>query len=316
MSRKGKKNNPPDESAASGEYIHDIGARLIAARMARNLTLKTAAMRSGLDRSIVEKIEQNRFADIGAHVFAMDHVVRYARYLNISTIAIMKHFESQQNWIQLPPYEDDSDEENSSSNKKIRFLRLKQAWVIAEIGICLALCVFLLFETFRSDSWFLQQLLELINRDTTTPIKVRVVEKDQIHPSQKQLSNPQTPVAEEASPSPIDDGIKRPDLGKEEQAVAEQKIVKTLAPFDAKDGAVISFAGRSWVEIRDKNGRAIINSIKQSGENVALSPKGSPYRLNITRPELASIEIRGKKVPIESLRNSSNFREIIINLEH
>ena len=86
MSRKGKKNNPPDEIAASAEseYIHDIGARLKAARMARNLTLKTAAMRSGLDRSIVKKIEQNRFADIGAHVFTMDHVVRYARYLNIS----------------------------------------------------------------------------------------------------------------------------------------------------------------------------------------------------------------------------------------
>lgn len=52
----------------------DIGAVLSAARMKRELSIATAAMQSNLSQEIIEKLEQNRFAEIGAPEIGRAHV--------------------------------------------------------------------------------------------------------------------------------------------------------------------------------------------------------------------------------------------------
>ena len=70
----------------------DIGAVLSAARMKRELSIATAAMQSNLSQEIIEKLEQNRFAEIGAPVFTRGYLGLYARFLGLNEAAVSQAF--------------------------------------------------------------------------------------------------------------------------------------------------------------------------------------------------------------------------------
>ena len=70
----------------------DIGAVLSAARMKRDLSIATAAMQSNLSQDIIERLEQNRFAEIGAPVFTRGYLGLYARFLGLNEAAVSQAF--------------------------------------------------------------------------------------------------------------------------------------------------------------------------------------------------------------------------------
>ena len=70
----------------------DIGAVLSAARMKRELSIATAAMQSNLSQEIIEKLEQNRFGEIGAPVFTRGYLSLYARFLGLNEAAVGQAF--------------------------------------------------------------------------------------------------------------------------------------------------------------------------------------------------------------------------------
>ena len=70
----------------------DIGAVLSAARMKRDLSIATAAMQSNLSQEIIERLEQNRFAEIGAPVFTRGYLGLYARFLGLNEAAVSQAF--------------------------------------------------------------------------------------------------------------------------------------------------------------------------------------------------------------------------------
>ncbi|MBP3194803.1 MAG: DUF4115 domain-containing protein [Cardiobacteriaceae bacterium] len=294
-----------------GADIHDIGARMRAERMKRGISIKMAAIQSNLNVEIVEKIEENRFGEIGAAVFVRDHIMRYARYLNMDCIALLHSISSDEYMLQIPAYETETETVASSvdNKKERRVLRLKQAWCLSVVFVTASICVLLLVESFGTDTWLVDKVKMFIDYDTTaSPIKMYFFgqEKEQsgeINPASAKVE----PVEEEKE---IDDGIVRPKLQKNSQQVS-----KTLAPVDANSAAIISFSGRSWLEVYDKNNRSIVSTLKQKDETFVLSSNGSPYRVSITRPEFVSVTVRGEVVPIDALRSKNNFREIIIDLK-
>jgi len=65
-------------SAAGGEEVRAIGARLRAAREKRGLTILQAAERLHVDARVLEALEAQDFAALGAEVYARGHLRRYA----------------------------------------------------------------------------------------------------------------------------------------------------------------------------------------------------------------------------------------------
>ena len=129
------KQNTQAVEATQGADIHDIGAKMRAERMKRGISIKTAAIQSNLNVEIVEKIEENRFGEIGAAVFVRDHIMRYARYLNMDCIALLHSISADEYMLQIPAYETEEEPvANAADCKKERLvLRLKQAWCLSVV---------------------------------------------------------------------------------------------------------------------------------------------------------------------------------------
>jgi cytoskeleton protein RodZ len=71
-------------SEAGGAGVRGIGARLHAARESRGLTLVQAAERLHVDARILEALEAENFAALGADVYVRGHLRRYAEALGES----------------------------------------------------------------------------------------------------------------------------------------------------------------------------------------------------------------------------------------
>lgn len=65
-------------SAAGGEEVRAIGARLRAAREKKGLTILQAAERLHVDARVLEALEAQDFAALGAEVYVRGHLRRYA----------------------------------------------------------------------------------------------------------------------------------------------------------------------------------------------------------------------------------------------
>jgi len=73
---------------AGGEELRSIGTRLRAAREKRGLTLLQAAERLHLDARIVQALEAEDFAALGADVYVRGHLRRYAEAVGESPVQL------------------------------------------------------------------------------------------------------------------------------------------------------------------------------------------------------------------------------------
>lgn len=72
--------------------ITDIGALLAKTREEKGLSLASASMQTKLSSDIIEKLESNRFQEIGAPVFARGYLSIYARFLGLNQSAFTRAF--------------------------------------------------------------------------------------------------------------------------------------------------------------------------------------------------------------------------------
>jgi cytoskeleton protein RodZ len=77
-------------SEAGGEGVRGIGARLRAAREQRGLTVLQAAERLHVDARVLEALESENFAELGADVFVRGHLRRYAESVGESAAGLQE----------------------------------------------------------------------------------------------------------------------------------------------------------------------------------------------------------------------------------
>jgi cytoskeleton protein RodZ len=70
-----------DETAATPPAPRTIGARLRAGRERAGLSVAAAAEKLHLDNKVIESLEADRFADLGASVYVRGHLRRYADFV-------------------------------------------------------------------------------------------------------------------------------------------------------------------------------------------------------------------------------------------
>lgn len=70
------------------------GDLLVSARRSRGMSISKAAVALNLDESVVLALEENRFADLGAPVFARGHLRKYARLLGLNADDVIRAYDA------------------------------------------------------------------------------------------------------------------------------------------------------------------------------------------------------------------------------
>ena len=297
----------------------DIGAVLSAARMKRELSIATAAMQSNLSQEIIEKLEQNRFAEIGAPVFTRGYLGLYARFLGLNEAAVSQAF----NKIKSEPAPELrlTAANIESQARPYRRRSYLGSWLL--LIPVVAIGGVLLYQLFDNNSWLMKQINGAFN---TPQASGEVAPADGgsansgneivLEVGGTPLSPEGTPLSPESAqnipgltPPPADD-----NSAATSDKPAEPPAAETPPAAAANRGIQLSFSVESWIEIKDSGNKKVLSKLVKAGEKVELPADGAPYNLNLGRPDGVVMLINGQEQPLENYRQKNSGRRFNIDV--
>lgn len=297
----------------------DIGAVLSAARMKRELSIATAAMQSNLSQEIIEKLEQNRFGEIGAPVFTRGYLSLYARFLGLNEAAVGQAF----NKIgREPPPELRLSAANVESQSRSYRRSYLGSWLLLIPVVLVG--GFLLYQLFDNNSWLMKQINGAFNQPTQqegevlTPPGGNNSEDIVLEVGGTPQVPPTTPEGVPVNPEVIN-GITPPanaatTAGSSETPPATDNSATAPATSEGSRGIQLTFSTESWVQIQDSKRKSVVSRIIKPGEKVELPADGAPYSFNIGRPDGVVMLINGQEQPLDNYRQKNSGRRFNVDI--
>ena len=297
----------------------DIGAVLSAARMKRDLSIATAAMQSNLSQDIIERLEQNRFAEIGAPVFTRGYLGLYARFLGLNEAAVSQAF----NKIKSEPAPELrlTAANIESQARPYRRRSYLGSWLL--LIPVVAIGGILLYQLFDNNSWLMTQINGAFNAPQasgeTTPAEGGSTNSGNeivLEVGGTPLSPEGTPLSPESAqnipgltPPPADD-----NSAATSDKPAEPPAADTPPAAAANRGIQLSFSVESWIEIKDSGNKKVLSKLVKAGEKIELPADGAPYNLNLGRPDGVVMLINGQEQPLENYRQKNSGRRFNVDV--
>ena len=297
----------------------DIGAVLSAARMKRDLSIATAAMQSNLSQEIIERLEQNRFAEIGAPVFTRGYLGLYARFLGLNEAAVSQAF----NKIKSEPAPELrlTAANIESQARPYRRRSYLGSWLL--LIPVVAIGGILLYQLFDNNSWLMTQINGAFNAPQasgeTTPAEggsansgneiVLEVGGTPLSPEGTLLSPESAQNIPGLTPPPADD-----NSAATSDKPAEPPAADTPPAAAANRGIQLSFSVESWIEIKDSGNKKVLSKLVKAGEKIELPADGAPYNLNLGRPDGVVMLINGQEQPLENYRQKNSGRRFNVDV--
>ena len=299
--------------------VLDIGAVLSAARMKRDLSIATAAMQSNLSQEIIERLEQNRFAEIGAPVFTRGYLGLYARFLGLNEAAVSQAF----NKIKSEPAPELrlTAANIESQARPYRRRSYLGSWLL--LIPVVAIGGILLYQLFDNNSWLMTQINGAFNAPQasgeTTPAEGGSANSGNeivLEVGGTPLSPEGTPLSPESAqnipgltPPPADD-----NSAATSDKPAEPPAADTPPASTANRGIQLSFSVESWIEIKDSGNKKVLSKLVKAGEKIELPADGAPYNLNLGRPDGVVMLINGQEQPLENYRQKNSGRRFNVDV--
>ena len=297
----------------------DIGAVLSAARMKRDLSIATAAMQSNLSQDIIERLEQNRFAEIGAPVFTRGYLGLYARFLGLNEAAVSQAF----NKIKSEPAPELrlTAANIESQARPYRRRSYLGSWLL--LIPVVAIGGVLLYQLFDNNSWLMKQINGAFNTPQTS---------GEIAPADSGSANSNneivlevggTPLSPEGTPLSPESAQNIPGLtpppasdssATNSEQAAETPASDTPPASTANRGIQLSFSVESWIEIKDSGNKKVLSKLVKAGEKIELPADGAPYNLNLGRPDGVVMRINGQEQPLENYRQKNSGRRFNVDV--
>ena len=297
----------------------DIGAVLSAARMKRDLSIATAAMQSNLSQEIIERLEQNRFAEIGAPVFTRGYLGLYARFLGLNEAAVSQAF----NKIKSEPAPELrlTAANIESQARPYRRRSYLGSWLL--LIPVVAIGGILLYQLFDNNSWLMTQINGAFNAaqasGETPPAEGGSANSGNeivLEVGGTPLSPEGTPLSPESAqnipgltPPPADD-----NSAATSDKPAEPPAADTPPASTANRGIQLSFSVESWIEIKDSGNKKVLSKLVKAGEKIELPADGAPYNLNLGRPDGVVMLINGQEQPLENYRQKNSGRRFNVDV--
>ncbi|SUO95868.1 RodZ domain-containing protein [Suttonella ornithocola] len=320
----------------SSAAIEDIGAVLKAAREEKGISLSSAAMQTHLSTSIIDKLEQNHFREVGAPVFTRGYLTQYARFLGLDATAItdaFNHLGHENTEIRLSSANIAS---QSRSYKRKNF----GAWLIVIPLILLAGVIVL--QVVNPNSWLMTQFKHAFleksdntivgNNDSNNSISNEHEIILQVGDDSTQLSTIEekpTSLTEATLPtltsleslpdektenSSVEENASNETNESTPELTTEVPVVLESNPVTSS-GIKLDILNENWIEIRNKENKIVASKVFKKGETLELSAQGSPYGFNIGRPNDVELSINGNKENLTKFSVKGSNRRFKVEVE-
>ena len=264
------------ESLAAGE-------RLAAARRAQDIPIRDIAKELHLDEPKVRALEENRFDDIGAAVFAKGHLRKYAELVGVPADEIISDYDEMNLSATLPPVV-------GPKHTPPREFSLGR-WIAA------ALVILLLAAIVAAAYWF-------VSRNAADDGGSTAEGQSEILPEEPAA------VSVPLDPPDLESAVEynEPDTPSElpeatfDAAPVEPAPVTSPPVIDANADAVeltLSFSGECWTEVSDASGRRLFFDLGRAGRRVTVSG-AAPLRVLLGNSNNVSLQVDGVDYAVDA----------------
>lgn len=299
------------------QSIDDIGALLSKTREEKGLSLASASMQTKLSVEIIEKLESNRFQEIGAPVFSRGYLSIYARFLGLNQAAFTRAF----NALSMDtPTELRLTSANVASQKKSYKRTPWKAWLMLIPLFALAGVVVL--QVADNESWLMRQIRGAF---APAPQEVQVPETAPQQGTDDIILQigPDAPLAadqpSESDQTAVDQGMQLVALestaeqGNSDAQANTEAEAPSPAPAPAPQSAELRVQGETWLEVKSATGRVVASAILKKGDTVALPLPEGPFSMNIGRPSDVVVMLGDKPVDLTPFRQKGSERRFNLN---
>jgi cytoskeleton protein RodZ len=261
---------------AGGGELRGIGARLRAAREKRGLTLLQAAERLHLDARVVQALEAEDFAALGADVYVRGHLRRYAESVGESPAQLQQLYSASSHALRpdltrIPHGEPDQ-----------RGSRLLLPALLVVVGFAAAGLL-----------WWLLTLPG---------------EKAHPLPADRPPAADATRAAELAAPA-ADAGTAPPAA---QNAVPPTSLRAPLSTGGAEARLDLAFSAPSWVEVSDVEGRRLLHGLIEAGSRRTLTGT-APLLVVLGNAPAVTLQFNGAPITAGTLVRRDGSARLLID---
>ena len=268
-------------SAAGGEEVRVIGARLRAARERKALTILQAAERLHVDARVLEALEAQDFAALGADVYVRGHLRRYADSLGESAAELQDLYAAgtraaQPDLTRIP--------RRKAAPDSARFML---PVLLLVVGCALAGALWWVLNVPRAKS---QPVL------AATPESVTAAAAETPAPP---AAGPQGGAATAAAPATAARATPAATAGSAALAAGEARLA-------------LSFSAASWVDVSDAGGRRLLQGLIDAGAARTLSG-APPLRVILGNAKGVALQVNGRPVALAGLVRRDGSARLLID---
>ena len=284
------------------------GDLLREARNRRGWTPARVAEDMNLEVRFVEAMEENRFEDLGAPVFARGHLRKYARLLEVDSERLMDAYAVIER-ERIPPPEASAEGLRMTGAEPPRRGGLRAFAVVVVLG-ALAVLAWRLLLTDPETASTAEQAADAVRPAAESPVEVDPDPLDApvAVPLPTNLGSDEPPVAASAQDTAPEPAVEEPAPA----PAAAEPVVEPAPAAPSAPGArlVLRFDADSWVEVRDAGGNRLVYQLGRAGRQRSVTGT-PPFDIFLGFADGVSIELNGESVPIPSgsrLGRTARFR--------
>jgi cytoskeleton protein RodZ len=261
---------------AGAEQLRGIGARLRSAREKRGLTILQSAEKLHVDGRVLELLESEDFASLGAAVYARGHLRRYAELVGESPLELLRQYEDSTHTEQ-PDLTRIPHSAPASSGS-----RIAAPAVLLLVGLALG--------------GILWWALTMQSR------------RSQSVPASASLSTIPPAVVPGGQPAP---GEPPPETAAEGRvAAAAVPVAARAAPGEAR--LALKFTEQSWVEVYDAGGHRLLHGV-EAADSARTLEGAAPLKVVLGNAPGVALTMNGQAVTLGGLVHRDHSAHILID---
>jgi cytoskeleton protein RodZ len=278
--------------ATAAPQVRSIGERLRAGRDRAGLSVAAAAEKLHLDNKVIEALEADRFAELGASVYVRGHLRRYGDFVGEPGLELVEIYEKSR--AARPPAPDLTQIAKAERRSDPR--RLVTPFVGLGSAAVLALCIWWILSGSGPDAGApsageppVEVAAEEVSSDEPTPVPDAM---DFAGPAQGAAAVPPPPVAVMAP-------VSASEAPKPEAPVRPMRLRLQLT-------------GESWIEIYDARNERLFYDIASAGSVQSVEGRG-PLRVVLGSAAGVTVEVDGKSREIPDAAIEGEGARFVVN---
>jgi cytoskeleton protein RodZ len=259
--------------AAGGEQLRGIGARLRAARERKGLTVLQAAEKLHVDPRVLDALEAEDFASLGADVYVRGHLRRYADLTGEDGAQLQELYAAGRQ----TEHPDLTRIPRTTSPSRSTVLVLPALLLVVALAIAGVV-------------WWALTLPPAERPRTLSP--------------EAALPRATAPAAAPSTGAPAPPAGAAPRTSSTEASVPVANAAGSQLD--------LRFSGESWVEISDADGRRLLHGLIEAGGARALNGT-PPLRVVLGNSPAVALQMNGRPVSIEGLAHRDGSARLLID---